>query len=41
MGEPSRPLVGFFKTILEEMKKRLSPAEFEALLKECQEVKKK
>lgn len=38
--EFSGPLIGFFKTILEEMKKRMTPAEFAGLLKKVQEVKK-
>jgi len=39
MDEPSRPLVDFFKAILEEMKKRMPAAEFADLLKGFQEVK--
>ena len=35
------PLAAFSKTILEEMKKRMTDAEFADLLKECQEVKNK
>lgn len=38
MTESINPLVSFFRFALEELKKRLTPAEFKALLKECDEA---
>lgn len=35
MTEDSNPLLAFFRAVLDEMKKRLTPAEFADLLKEC------
>jgi len=35
MTEDSDPLFAFFRVVLDELKKKLSPAEFAGLLKEC------
>ena len=39
MTEDSNPLTVFFQVVLEELRKRLTPAEYQDLLKDCQEVK--
>lgn len=36
MTEDSNPLAVFFRTVLEELRKRLTPAEFAELLSECE-----
>jgi len=35
MTEASDPLLAFFRVVLDELRKKLSPAEFADLLKEC------
>ena len=35
MVESSRPLAVFFCAVLDELRKRLTPAEYAGLLKEC------
>lgn len=39
MTEDSNPLTAFFQVVLEELRKRLTPEEYQDLLKDCQEVK--
>jgi len=36
MDESSKPLAAFFHVVLDELKKRLAPAEFSELLSECE-----
>lgn len=38
MTEDHKPLRSFFAAVMAELKKRLTPAEYTALLKECQDV---
>jgi Ca2+-binding EF-hand superfamily protein len=35
MTEAVNPLASFFRVVLDELRRRLTPAEFEDLLKEC------
>lgn len=38
-AERTNPLAVFFEVIMDELRKRLTPEEYQDLLKECQEVK--
>jgi len=37
MTERAKPLAAFFRAVLDKLRKRLTPAEFQDLLSECQE----
>jgi len=39
MTERAKPLAAFFRAVLDELRKRLNPAQFSELLEECREVK--
>ena len=35
MSERTNPLAAFFRAVLDELRRRLTPAEFQGLLEEC------